>query len=249
VDGSVNSNYHALSTKLQQRFSKGLTYLIGYTWSKAIDGGSAIRTNSGDNLWPIDSYDLGRERGLAQFHVGRRFVASTVYELPFGVGKPLFSEHGVVEKIVGGWQIGAIVTFADGAPTNVGSIGDSFAVGGLGNRPHATGISPIPANRAVDNFWNVAAFNTTDPSLSWLAGNAGRFVLFRPGTRQADVTLTRNIRIREGHSLQVRWEAFNAFNHPNWNSPGSDARNATTFGKVTSARTMRELQFGLKYAF
>jgi hypothetical protein len=167
VDVSINSNYHALSAKAQQRFSRGLTYLIGYTWSKAIDGGSAIRTNSGDRLWPTDSYDLSKERGLAQFHVGRRFVASTVYELPFGEGKAMLNKSGFVDALISGWQLGAIVTFADGSPTNIGSIGDSFSVGG----------------------------------------------------------------------------------HPNWNTPGADARNAATFGKITSARTMREMQFALKYLF
>ena len=66
IDGSVSSNYNALSFKLQQRFSKGLTYLVGYTWSKSIDGGSAIRTNSGDNLWPTEQLrPAGRARPVA----------------------------------------------------------------------------------------------------------------------------------------------------------------------------------------
>jgi hypothetical protein len=249
VDGSVNSNYHALAGKLQQRFSRGLTYLASFTWSKAIDSGSALRTNSGDRLWPTNSYDLAAERGLSQFHVGRRFAGSAVYELPFGRGRTFASEPGIVSAIIGGWQIGGILTLADGAPTNVGNIGDSFAVGGLGNVPHATGVSPIPSNRSPDNFWNVASFDATNPNLSYLAGNAGRNVLFKPGTRQLDASLTRNIQVREGHTLQFRWESFNATNHPNWNTPSTDARNAATFGKVTSARTMREMQFALKYLF
>jgi hypothetical protein len=197
----------------------------------------------------VDSYDLRAERGLSQFHVGQRFVSSALYELPFGDGKPYLSGSSVLGKILGGWQLGGIITLSEGAPTNVGSIGDSFLVGGLGNRPHATGINPIPENQGVDSFWNVLAFDTRNPNLSWLAGNAGRNVLIRPGTVQTDLSLARNIRIREGHQLQFRFENFNAFNHPNWNPPGTDARNASTFGKVTSARTMRELQFGLKYVF
>jgi hypothetical protein len=249
VDGSVNSNYNALSLKLQQRFSKGLTYLVGYTWSKSIDGGSAIRTNSGDNLWPNNSYDLAAERGLSQFHVGQRFVASTLYELPFGQGKPYLSGANAIEKIFGGWQVGGIVTLSEGAPTNVGNIGDSFSVGGLGNRPHATGTSPLPDEPSAQQFWNIAAFDTRNPNLSWLAGNAGRNVLIRPGTIQADLSLAKNIRIREGHQLQFRFETFNSFNHPNWNTPSTDARSISNFGVVTSARTMRELQFGLKYVF
>ncbi|HZT33468.1 MAG TPA: TonB-dependent receptor [Bryobacteraceae bacterium] len=248
VDGNDNSNYHALSAKLTQRFSKGLTYMIGFTWSKAIDGGSAIRTNSGDTLWPTNSYNLQAERGLSQFNVGRRFVASYVYELPFGTGKPL-ANQGFIRHILGGWQLGGIITFAGGTPVNVAQLGDTAGLNTLGNQPDATGISPIPANRSAQQFWNIAAFNFSNPDLSWRPGNMGRNTLLSPGTREADLSLARNVRIHESHELQFRWEAFNATNHPNWNTPSSDARSPSTFGVITSAKTMRQLQFALKYVF
>jgi hypothetical protein len=248
VDGVDNSNYHALSTKVTQRFNKGLTFMAGFTWSKAIDGGSAIRTNSGDTLWPVNSYNLAAERGLSQFHVGRRLVASFVYELPFGPGKSLLQE-GIASKIAGGWQLGGIVTFADGTPQNVAQLGDTAALNTLGNQPDATGISPIPQNRSVNQFWNIAAINVTNPEFSFRPGNMGRNTLLRPGTRQADLSLARNIRLHESHMLNFRFETFNSTNHPNWNAPASDARSPSTFGVITSAKTMRQLQFALKYIF
>ena len=67
--------------------------------------------------------------------------------------------------------------------------------------------------------------------------------------RLADLSLARNIRIHENHSLSVRFEAFNSTNHPNWNTPSTDPRSAAVFGVITSARPMRQLQFGLKYLF
>jgi hypothetical protein len=249
VDGSVNSNYNALSGKLQQRFSKGLSYTVAYTYSKAIDGGSALRTNSGDRLWPINSYDLAAERGRSQFHVGQRFVSSALYELPFGRGRMLFGDSRILDAFIGGWQLGGILTLSGGTPLNVGAIGDSAAVGGLGNSIHATGISPIPEQQTVNQFWNIAAFDPNHPSLSYQAGNVGSRVLTSPGFRQLDASLTKYFTIREGHSLQFRWEAFNATNHPNWNAPSTDARNAATFGRIVSARTMREMQLALKYIF
>jgi len=250
VDGSANSNYHALSAKLTQRFSRGLTYLLGYTWSKSIDSGSAIRNNTGDNQWPADSYNLHRERALSQFHEGRRFVTSLLYELPLGSGKPFANRRGVADKVLGGWQVGSILTFADGTPQHVGGIGDTNQTTLYeGNRPNATGISPFPEQQTVDRFWNIAAFDTTDPSLNYLFGATGRNVLFKPGTRQWDFSIVKNTSIREGHSLQFRFEAFNFSNHPNWNTPSVDPTTASTFGKVISARTMREMQFGLKYIF
>jgi hypothetical protein len=239
VDPSANSNYHALAAKLQQRFSRGLTYLVGYTWSKAIDSGSAIRNNAGDNQWPADSYNLHRERALSQFHAGRRLVLSLLYELPLGTG-----------RLLGGWQLGSILTFVDGTPQHVGGIGDTNATTLYeGNRPNATGFSPFPDQPTVDRFWNIGAFDTTSPSLTWLFGTTGRNVLFKPGTRQWDFSMVKNTSIREGHSLQFRFEAFNFSNHPNWNTPSVDPRTAATFGRITSARTMREMQFGLKYMF
>jgi len=209
---------------------------------------AAARTNSGDNLQPVNSYDFKAERGLSQFHVGRRFVASYVYELPFGAGKP-FANQGVIGKIAGGWQLGGIVTLSDGAPVSVAMIADTAALNANGNRPDATGISPIPANRSTAQFWDIAAINVTNPELSFRTGNMGRNTLFRPGTRLADLSLARNIRIRESHTLNFRFEAFNSTNHPNWNAPGSDARSPSTFGVITSARTMRQLQLALKYTF
>ena len=77
----------------------------------------------------------------------------------------------------------------------------------------------------------------------------GRNTLLRPGTRQGDLSLARNIRLAEGHTLNIRFETFNTANHPNWNAPSADARNAPTFGVITSAKTMRQLQFALKYLF
>ena len=165
--------------------------MIGFTWSKAIDGGSAIRTNSGDTLWPVNAYNLAAERGLSQFSVGRRFVASYVYELPFGPGKNLVN-RGVISKIVGGWQLGGIVTLADGAPVNVAQLGDTAALNTLGNQPDATGISPIPQNRSVAQFWNIAAINVTSPELSFRPGNMGRTTLIRPDTRHEDLSLAKN---------------------------------------------------------
>jgi hypothetical protein len=138
---------------------------------------------------------------------------------------------------------------ADGTPINVAQLGDTAGLNTLGNQPDATGVSPFLSSPTTQRFWNIAAFNFTNPDLSWRPGNMGRNTLFTPGTRGADLSLARNIRLHENHQLQVRFEAFNAANHPNWNAPSSDARSASTFGVITSAKTMRSLQFALKYSF
>jgi hypothetical protein len=166
-----------------------------------------------------------------------------------GEGKRITSDNVVLRKVIGGWQVGSILTFGDGTPTNVGTIGDNAGLNQLGSYPNASGISPFPETRTPQRFWIREAIDTTAAELAWLPGNVGRNVLIKPGTRQWDFSAVKRTSIREGHSLEFRMEAFNAGNHPNWNSPSTNARSATTFGVVTSARTMREVQFGLKYLF
>lgn len=248
VDGSVNSNYNALSVSARKRFSAGLTYLAAFTWGKAIDDGSGIRVRGGDSLFPPNSYALWNERGLSQFHQGRRFVSSVLYEIPIGAGKA--SDLGPIGNAVfGGWQVGSILTFGDGTPQEIGFIGDFANTGVDGTRPDATGISPIPTNRSAQKFWEINAFSRTDPTLPYRDPTAGRNVLIRPGVVAWDFSLAKDFPIKESHRLQFRFEAFNFPNHPNWNAPSADIRNPATFGVITSARTMRELQFALKYVF
>jgi hypothetical protein len=248
VEASDNSNYHAVNVKVTQRAIKGLAYTVAFTFSKALDYGSATRTNGGDTLWPWNSYDLKSLYGPSQFNMPRRFVASYVYDLPMGPGKPVLAE-GLMSHIVGGWQLGGILTLADGTSIQGSMLGDTASLGTLANVPFLTGVSPIPATRDANHFWNAAAFDFTNPNLSWLPGNMGRNPLFSAGSRSFDASLARTIKIRESHALNVRFEAFNAVNHPNWNTPPNDPRTPSTFGIVTSAKTMRQLQFALKYVF
>jgi hypothetical protein len=245
----INANYNALSFKLQQRFSHGLTYLVGYTWGKSIDNGGGARPPNGDNLSPKNVYNLRDERGLSQFDMRKRLVTSFLYELPFGSGKPFLNQGGVVNKILGGWQLGTILTFADGTPAAVGGIGDTLDVGLSSNYPNATGISPFPANQTESQFWNIAAFDATNPGLSYAYGNVGRNVLRRPRTDQWDFSVNKRTAITESQALEFRFEAFNFANHPNWISPAASVTAPATFGRITQAKTMREMQLALKYIF
>jgi hypothetical protein len=225
-----------------------LTYLVGFTWSKAIDEGSGLRTNGSDPLWPDNTYDLKLMRGLAEFDVRRRLITSFNYELPFGAGKSWLN-NGALSYIAGGWNIGAILTLSDGTPVNAYQVGDTAGLGVLNNQIDATGVSPIPANRSAVDYWNIAAFDATNPNLAWQPGNMGRNTLFAPGLQVLDTSLYKAFRIRESHTLQVRLEAFNTLNHPNWNAPSTNPLVPSRFGVITSARDMRQLQFALKYLF
>jgi hypothetical protein len=222
-------------------------YVVSYTWSKALDDGSAIRQSTNDYFATINPYNNGPERGLSAYNVGRRLVASVVYELPVGRGKSLLNHGGVVDAVVGGWQLGSVITLASGIPTSIGTIPWNGDTGGS-IRPDATGISPIPANQTASQFWNNQAFNWTNPALLYRYGNVSRDTLICPGTKSWDFSAIKNFRFTESHALQFRFEGFNMPNHPNWNIPTTNL-NSPLFGIVQTASTMRQLQFALKYSF
>jgi hypothetical protein len=178
-------------------------------------------------------------------------VANFVYDLPLGPGKAYFN-HGLAGAIVGGWQAGGIFTARSGLPLQGPQISDGQGPN-LGN-PNTeygnfTGISPIPTNRNLQNWWNASAFDVTSPSLGWVPGNQGRNALIGIGSVGFDASLARNFKIKESHRLNVRLDAFNSTNHPNYSTPSTTYLSPTIFGIVTAAGTMRQLQLSAKYSF
>jgi hypothetical protein len=189
------------------------------------------------------------ERGLSSFDVRHRFVTSALWDIPVGKGRRLSIENGFLNALIGGWQIGSIVTLQTGFPLTVFAGGDyarNQATGFI--RPNATGISPDLPRGQEDprRFFNEAAF-VLQPEGS--LGNVSRNTLTGPGLISWDFSSLKDFRIREGHTLQFRFEAFNLPNHPNWGNPNTDIRSGA-FNTITSTRTnMRNLQFALKYLF
>ena len=212
VNGVVNSNYHALTTKLDQRLARGLTSMVSFTWSRAIDIGSGLRPSLLTNGSPLNWYDFTSNRGLSDFNVSHRFVASLIYELPFGKGKGGNALTSAFNKLAGGWQIGSVVTFADGTPINVGNIGDVTNTENS-SLPDATGISPFPANQTAQQFWNIGAFNFNNPDLNYRYGTTARNVLLTPGTKNWDFSMIKTTRFLEHQSIQFRFEGYNFANH------------------------------------
>jgi len=248
VDGSGNANYNALSVKLQRRFSKGLTYIFGYTWSRSIDIGSAIRSAESDTLFPQDSYNLSAERGLSTFNTAHRSVTSVLYELPVGKGRRFLNGGGIADAVAGGWEIGSIFAIQSGFPETVAVGKDQSNTGAGYDRPNATGqYANLPrGERNIERWFNTSAF-VLEPFGTH--GNAGRSTIITPGAIQWDFSVHKDFRTRENQALQFRFETFNFPNHPNWGNPDVTII-SPTFGKIRTTRTnMREMQVALKYMF
>ena len=219
IGNVAEAKYNSLAVKLTRRLHQGLSVLGGYTLSKSEDNGSGIRTLNGDTLFPQNSNCLDCEWGLSVFDVRHRFVASILYELPFGNGKP-FLQDGVGGAILGGWQISTILSKSSGFPRTVYSGTDRSNTGGGQDRPNVTGQDPVlPGDQQTIARW----FNTDAYTLNALGtfGNAGRNTFFGPGITNVDASIIRNFRMGN-KTLQFRLEAFNVVEQPDLERPEHD---------------------------
>jgi hypothetical protein len=252
---SAQSNYESGFLRLEKRFAHGLSWLTSYTYSKAISNAPQFRNaggvNGSENSPPQNSFNLAAERGLASFDMRQRMASTFVYDLPFGHGQR-FVTSGLASKILGGWQTAGILSMQTGFPFTLNLKGDTAGVGagtgGIYVRPILLpGVNPVLSGSAqtTAEFFNRAAF-VAPPAYSF--GNLGRNTIIGPGLVNLDFTLGKSIKITEAVSLQFRAEAFDLFNHPNYNLVGRII-NDPTFGQVLSQLDPRELQFGLKVIF
>lgn len=254
MNASTHSNYNALQVRLQRRFSQGLTILGSYSYSKSIDFGSGIRTTDGDKLTPTDPYNgLWRERGLSAFDFRQRFTASWLYELPIGKGKRyLGGASGPANHILGGWQLGGILTFQDGFPLTAYCGPGNIQNGGDGCYPDAVGNNPNLSRdqQTVGRFFDTSAFVNRLPGGSQFRyGNSGRNTIIGPGIISFDFSAVKLFRIGERAGVEFRGEFFNLPNHPIFNPPGTTVA-TPAYGQISSTKIdSRQLQFGLKFHF
>lgn len=252
LESRGNSNYHALQTRFQQRLFCGLTSLVSYTWSKSIDDASNFFSSAGDPNFPQNSYDVSAERGRSNFDVRHRLSASYSYALPFGKGRHYLADDGWISTVLTGWETHGIITVQSGRPFTVALLpeidnsgtGRSILGFGANDRPNVVG-NPEISNRTPDRWFNTAAFAFPAPGTF---GNAGRNILTGPGFQNVNASLMKNTALTERVNLQFRAEVFNLFNHPNFNLP-DNFLGSPTFGRISSARDPRHIQFGLKLLF
>lgn len=238
-----NSNYHSLQMTAQKRFAGTSMISASYTWSKALTDSGSDRSNA-----PQNTYNRKAEYGRSPLDRAHVLNVAYVYELPF-----LREQRGFTGHLLGGWQLSGITSWVTGAPLTVTSATgqDPAGIGFLG--PSAAGprpdlvSDPTEGNglKTVESWFNTAAFR--EPA-SGTVGNSGRGILRAPGLQRWDISIFKNIRLKEEVRLQVRGEAFNAFNHTNFDGV-STAFGSVTFGRLTSTRDPRNLQLALKLNF
>jgi hypothetical protein len=246
------SNYNAMTVSLEKRFSQGLSVLASFTWSRALGVAPAI-TEGINGVAIQNALNLAREYGPLEFDIMRRFVASYLYELPFGRGKHFLNNTSrALDLFVGGWQFNGITTFQGGFPLTPVlsySLGKTDTV----SRPNVIG-DPTNTPRQPHNWITPAAFaipTNAEIAAGNFYGNEGVGVVRSPGLVNFDFSLFKSFDLREDMKLQFRGEVFNATNTPYFGSPGALGLTlgTPTFGRVTAAGDPRVVQLGLKFLF
>lgn len=238
--------YNSLQVSVQKRYDHGITFSANYTLSKNIQATSYI-----------NAQDTEPTRVLTAFDRPQRLAFAPSIELPFGPGKPLLnSKHGVVSRLVGGWQFLANTVFQSGAPmgvpSNVWVLGD-----------------PKLENPTWDRLFKTGYIDATGVVRNVLPGEQPVFWVRGPNTLQTtparwghirnqwattyDMSVIKNTRVKEGINTQFRFEAFNATNTPVFSGDPNNTPTSTNFGKIIrdngQNNAPRSIQFGFRVMF
>ncbi len=247
-----SSTYHSLQMKMERRVARGLSLLGAYTWSKSLSDADISTVGGGFNLNGLQDYfDQRGSRSPSIFDIRHRLSVAAIYDVP------LFraASSRAVRALLGGWQLGTIVTEQTGFGAALAGVGDTTGTG-VGSRPSVVAGQKAELGRnerSRDRWFNTAAFTQTPLGRF---GNAARQSIHLPGLNQVDFSATKNFRFHESQNVQFRAEFFNFFNHINLGTPGLDLRAPNSFGRITTnsqgagvGNDQRIIQFALKYQF
>jgi hypothetical protein len=257
------SNYNALQLRVQKRMSYGLSVQANYAWSKSLDTGTGNGHGSGIDIYQ-NAYNPAANYGLSDFNAANTLVGQIIYEFPFGHGRH-FALRGPLDQIAGGWRISSIFQWHGGVPfTPViqGSVADGIDPGlapslsaGSTLYPDRVG-DPKVSNPTIHNWFNPAAFANPAPGTF---GNSGRNTLIGPGFATVALSLAKEFPIHESVALEIKADAYNAFNHINYGNPDANvgyvggALADTTAGTITGPAggngNLRIIQLGAHLRF
>ena len=256
------SHYSALQMQLNKRLTHGLQGTVAYTWSHATDnsnGAFSINTNSPIFVDTTGRVLLGQNKGNSDTDQRHAFVASSLYELPFGRGKRWGSDwSGAMDNILGGWQFNNIISVGTGTPFDITINGVRPDILG----PVSTGSLQLVSGQRE---WISAGPNTFAPPPKNVAGKfvrpgtLGRNHFYGPGYGTWDASLFKNFTLTERVKMQFRAEGFNILNHPQYTNPNVDLGGInssglpanSSFGLINSTRQFseRQIQFAFRFTF
>lgn len=246
-----NSTYHSLQVKLEKQYSSGLFLLSSYTWSKSLTDASSV-LGGFFSTSARDHYNRRIEKALATYDVPSRLVMAMNYELPLGPGKRYASGKGVVSKVVGGWQVNAVLNYQSGQPIGVG-VNNTLPLFNSRNLPDmVAGVNPLIENSNFDPaqhlYMDINAFRNPAP---FTFGNAPSVLNVRNFRFfNENIGVIKRTYFTETINLEFRFEMFNVFNRVRFGGPATNVNDPFNFGKISSqANAPRDGQLALKFNF
>jgi hypothetical protein len=237
------SGYQAFQLTIEKRLGHGLSALVSYTWGHIIDN---VGTEYGGGTGtPQDPRNRNADRGNGSYDTRHRMTASYVYGLPIGKGRLMWNRGGILDFVAGGWQWNGIATLQTGLPFT--PMLQTSTTNGTSSRPDRVADGSLDSSqRSLVRWFDPSAFRT--PAL-YTYGNAGRNILFGPGRVNFDMSLFKDFPARENMKFQLRAEAFNVFNHPQFGQPSPSIGNAQAGVINSTVGNPRQLQVALRFAF
>jgi hypothetical protein len=249
VKSNQTASYHGLQTTAQLRMTHGLMVYAFYTFSHTFD--SVQLDNNTTQGGAEDMTNLALERGPADFDLRHQFATSLVWKPNYYHGDRFFAR-----QVMNGWTISPIVTIRSGLPFTVLNGKDANLTGNSSaeRAELVAGQNPVLSNRTAAEWFNTAAFAQNPANLVTgvaVDGNSGRNLLRGPTFKDVDLAVSRDFVFKERFDLQARADAYNVFNMVSLNPPTGNGATlgSSTFGQITSASAMRQLQLGLKLSF
>lgn len=249
ITPQFNSNYNALQISAQRRFTGASQIQLAYTWAKNLTDNQTDRSTA-----PQNSYNNKGDYGRATLDRRHVLTINYVYELPF-----YRQQNGFTGKLLGGWQASGIVEYRTGIPFTPAT--SSFDPAGLGfvpalvagGRPNVLCDPNTNAPHTLQQYFNTACFQinptNTTTGVANVIGNGGRGIIDGPPTTRFDFSMMKNFRIGESMQVQLRAEAFNVFNHTNFQTFASTNVTSAVFGQISVVRDPRTIQLGAKFIF
>ena len=230
-----NAYWDGLLLSVRHAAGHGLFLTGSYTYAHGLQTGySASAFNSAGVQ---DSYNINGSYGNSAVDVRHLFSLSYIWNIPF-----MQNATGVKRALLGGWRYSGITTIQSGLALNPGL---SVTNQGLASRPSMVSGQALSYPKTVNTWFNSAAF--TVPAYGYF-GNAGQGIIRGPGLVNFDMAFYKDFRIKERQTIEFRGELFNIFNHTNFSGINTTFGSAQ-FGKVTSARDPRIVEFALRYHF
>ncbi len=246
-----NETYNSLQVMLQHTMSRGLQFLVSYTFSKDLGNGGSIKGGKGAGLGSARTgYNLDQEKSICNCDVPQALVVSEVWQLPIGTGHSLFNGNRVERAIASGWEVSGIESYYKGGPlgafgaacnlpyagTCYADYNPSFSGAVRINGSYGSGTDP-----AATPYLDVGAFQSPAPYTFGNTPRSAAFDLWGPGSLNEDLALRRNFKIHENWTLLLSGEAYNSFNRVNFGGPNTSIT-SKGFGTVGSAGGGRILQ-------